>query len=201
MKSTAPTHRRAFAGAAITAIAFAALSFNRPADAQGRPPDVAEPGNRMRWFADAGVGDDTTSGSVGAMRDWATQWQLGQHAVTGYNEAAFSDWQVSRGARGDRSSFYRLGLTPVVRVWGSSERRGWFAEAGIGANLIGPSYRTANRRFSTVFNFGDHVGLGWRSAGASPWDVSLRAAHYSNGGIKKPNPGNNFLQLRFASTF
>jgi hypothetical protein len=32
-------------------------------------------------------------------------------------------------------------------------------------------------------------------------EIALRVQHYSNGGIKQPNPGINFLQLRYAHRF
>jgi hypothetical protein len=31
--------------------------------------------------------------------------------------------------------------------------------------------------------------------------VGLRLSHVSNAGIKEPNPGENFLQLRYARSF
>ena len=49
-------------------------------------------------------------------------------------------------------------------------------------------------RFSTEFNFGDHIGLG-RKFGADG-EIELRAEHDANGGYRNPNPGENWFQLR-----
>jgi hypothetical protein len=47
--------------------------------------------------------------------------------------------------------------------------------------------------FSTRFQFGDHVGIGYRF---ETYDLSLRLQQLSSGGIASPNPGINFLALR-----
>jgi hypothetical protein len=55
--------------------------------------------------------------------------------------------------------------------------------------------RTREKRFSTAFNFGDHIGIGYRT-GRGEW--SLRLQHFSNAGIDTPNPGEDFVQLRWS---
>ena len=48
-----------------------------------------------------------------------------------------------------------------------------------------------------MFNFGDHLAVG-RSFGVQrEHELALRVQHFSNGGIKEPNPGETFLQLRY----
>jgi lipid A 3-O-deacylase len=62
-------------------------------------------------------------------------------------------------------------------------------------------FRTQDKEFSTAFNFVDVIGVG-RSIGADRrQELSLRISHISNAGIKKPNPGEEFLQLRYAVMF
>ena len=70
---------------------------------------------------------------------------------------------------------------------------------GVGANYIVPIFDSGEKRFSTKFNFGDHVAIG-RSFGQHS-EVSLRVEHFSNAGIEHPNPGENFGQLRYAHRF
>ena len=90
----------------------------------------------------------------------------------------------------------QLGVTPVLRLYPKALGRGLFAEVGIGVNLLAPVYRSDDKRFSTVFNFGDHLAVGKRFAGGG--ELSLRIQHFSNAGIRRPNPGENFVQVRYA---
>ncbi|BDI07385.1 acyloxyacyl hydrolase [Sphaerotilus microaerophilus] len=97
----------------------------------------------------------------------------------------------------------QIGLTPVRRWWpgGSNPATGTHLEGGIGLNLIMPVCRSADRRFSTWFNFGDHLAWGCTFGAGRQHDVSLRFEHFSNASIRKPNPGENFVQLRHAWRF
>ena len=74
----------------------------------------------------------------------------------------------------------------------------WFVEAAIGVAAMWPIYENGNTRFSTAFNFADHVALGWLLDTRGRHEISLRYEHFSNGGIRQPNPGENFWQLRYA---
>ena len=57
------------------------------------------------------------------------------------------------------------------------------------------------KRFTTTFNFVDVIGVG-RSFGPSrTQELGLRLQHVSNAGIRVPNPGQNFVQLRYAASF
>ncbi len=60
--------------------------------------------------------------------------------------------------------------------------------AGIGLTLMSRIYRTDDRRFATRFNFGDHLALGFDFGAQREHDLALRLEHFSNGGIKHPNP-------------
>lgn len=61
-----------------------------------------------------------------------------------------------------------------------------------------PLFSTGQKRFSSKFNFDDHVAIG-RDFGHV--EVSLRGEHFSNAGISRPNPGEDFGQLRIAYRF
>ena len=80
-------------------------------------------------------------------------------------------------------------------------RSAFFVEAGIGATLADKRYQTPEREFSTRFNFASHLGAGLRLGARRQHEVMLRVQHVSNAGIKHPNPGNNFVQLRYALHF
>ena len=141
----------------------------------------------------------TDSLSAGLVWPWAWRRQAAGGELTGLTEGYVSYWRA-REAVG-RRSFAQVGVVPLVRYRFSEGRSEWFAEAGIGASLTDRLYRTADKQFSTSFNFVDVVGAG-RSFGAQrQHELGLRVVHMSNGSIKRPNPGENFLQLRYAARF
>lgn len=87
---------------------------------------------------------------------------------------------------------YDLGVTPVFRFERSSGSP--FFEAAIGFHAVSNLDFEHGRETSTRFQFGDHVGFGFRIDGRN--ELVFRLQHLSNGGIRNPNPGINFLQLR-----
>ncbi len=146
-------------------------------------------------FVQAGLGDNNTqSYTAGLVWDWRWQMSTKLGEVTGYSDISAGRWIVSSGGTHSNTWATQLGITPVLRQhFGSS---GLFAEVGIGANYILPLYQSGTKRFSTQFNFGDHIAIG-SAFGYDKEEVSLRFQHYSNAGIDHPNPGENFFQLRY----
>ena len=146
-------------------------------------------------FVQAGYGDQHTDAyDVGFT--WYLPWQLdfSMGTVAAYLEASVGRWHTE-GLRGGTTAWpTQVGLTPVLRLYASGAPN-WFGEAGVGANYIVPLFHSGEKRFSTEFNFGDHVAIG-RRVGAS--EVSARIEHFSNAGIEHPNPGENFFQVRYA---
>ncbi|MGZ5195058.1 MAG: acyloxyacyl hydrolase [Ramlibacter sp.] len=132
---------------------------------------------------------------------WPWNWQDTWHnaQVSGITEAYLSEWS----ARGidERRSFTQVGVLPLVRIRFRGGASPWFVEGGIGASVTSPVYRTATKAFSTSFNFVDVVGIGRSLDARHSQELSLRLQHISNADIKKPNPGENFLQLRYAVAF
>ena len=101
-------------------------------------------------------------------------------------------WDLAAGGwRGDAGTVHDVGLTPVFRY--AQAARGPYFEGAVGFHLLSDSHITRHLNFSTRFQFGDHVGIGYRF---ETYDLSLRLQHLSNGGIANPNPGINFLVLR-----
>lgn len=152
-------------------------------------------------YAQAGAAVRAHTLVFGAVWDWSWLYHAERGAVTGYWELSFGRW-ASRGTPGGRSSAWvtQLGVTPVLRWYPAAPGTagsGAFVEAGIGANLLAPLYRSHDKRFSTTFNFGDHLAVGWRLGPAQRQEVSLRVQHFSNAGIRHPNPGEDFVQLRY----
>jgi lipid A 3-O-deacylase len=114
-------------------------------------------------------------------------------------EGYVSQWSARRNE--GRASFSQVGLLPVLRLRSAGGSSSWFAEAGIGVTLMNRIYRTQSKEFSTRFNFVDVIGVGLGFGAQRHQELSLRLAHLSNGFIKNPNPGENFLQLRYAVIF
>lgn len=73
-----------------------------------------------------------------------------------------------------------------------------YVEAAIGFHILSDLRISRRRSFSTSFQYGDHVGAGLIRGSH---DFGLRLQHLSNGGIARPNPGINFLVLRYQYHF
>lgn len=152
-------------------------------------------------FAQAGTARNTHGLTAGAAWHWARQYTFAGGRVTGYWEASISAWSYLAADARRTAWLAQLGLTPVFRYRPVGGTSPWFFEAGIGLTLSTALYQTDRKRFSTTFNFGDHVAVGRNFGERREHEVSLRLQHFSNGGIKHPNPGENFIQTRYAYHF
>ena len=134
--------------------------------------------------------DDTNLWRVGLQ--WKWRWKARERHrfhVTGY-------WDLSYGTWHREHTIHDFGFTPVFRLQ-REEGPGPYAEAAIGFHLLSRVDINSTRVFSTHFQFGDHIALGYRFGEEGRYDLSVRVQHISNGSIDEPNPGINFLQLRF----
>jgi hypothetical protein len=143
-------------------------------------------------FVQYGRQTDTQAATLGLTRDWSWSRPLGSGLLAGYHELSLGRWRsdVPEG----HENFTQFGYTPALRWWSGGAPAGFFVEAGIGLNYVTPRFRTMDKRVGSNFTFGDHLGVGWRSTGGT--ELSLRIQHFSNGGLKDPNPGVDFVQLR-----
>lgn len=151
-------------------------------------------------FVQAGVAKHDTQALVVGMT-WAWRWERRTSfgTATGYWEASVGRWSSEQGTQHTSAWVTQVGITPVLRWRPSAWDETWFVEVGIGANFLTPIYRSRDRRFSTTFNFGDHLAVGRRFGTDQRHEIALRLQHFSNAGIRRPNPGENFLQLRYAA--
>lgn len=186
------------AGVRPTAALLAALLPSSVSAADPGPaPGVADGAGQQRLIARYGVADDARWATVAWQQDWPWVWRQiagGSGELGDATEVALGYGHPVRDMDGSSRNGWQLGVTPILG-YSVDGPRGWFVEAGIGANLITPLYRANSKGFSTAFNFGDHLGFGWRSGGARAWRWSLRDQHFSNAKVKVPNPGENFVQL------
>jgi len=148
------------------------------------------------FFVQLGVADEVTAATAGVTWDLKPNWLSSAWSV--YIEASLSRWQSRGGQPSDSGTLMQLALIPVFRYRFDEARSPWFVEGGIGPTVTSSIYRSRETHFSTAFNFGDHLGVGYAFGQTRNSEVVLRAEHFSNAGIKEPNPGKNFIELRFA---
>ena len=173
------------------AAAFCALAL--PAAAEGLRPGG--------YYVQGGLGArGIWDASVGLTWPWAWKSSLLGTEVGGITEAYVAHWD-SKTLAGSRKGFTQVGLVPVFRFRLDQGRSPWFGEAGIGVSLMDQHFVTTDKQFTTSFNFVDVLGVG-RSFGATrSQEIGVRLQHVSNAGIRVPNPGQNFLQLRYGVAF
>ena len=86
---------------------------------------------------------------------------------------------------------FDLHATPV---WRADFAR-TYLEGGIGLYLLSHTINNDVTHMSTSFEFGSHIGAGLRIGERHETRVGIALQHLSNGGIKEPNSGVNFVLL------
>lgn len=155
-----------------------------------------------RLFASGGYGTDGGLARIGWQRDWGAKWFAdGDWYLGGLWEVdAGYWWGKDGGGDPDGEDLAEIGFTPVFRL----QRHGPFengirpyVELGIGAHVLSQT-RYSDKRLSTMFQFGDHLGAGFAFGEGGRFTLTYRFQHLSNGGIKRPNPGIEFHILQLA---
>lgn len=75
-----------------------------------------------------------------------------------------------------------------------------YAELGVGLSWLSET-EIQGRILSLHFQFEDKAGLGMRFGKQQQYDVAMRAYHYSNCSIKRPNSGVNLAMASFGVWF
>jgi len=193
MDRTSRGFRAALAtGALLSVSGMAAAAF--PDEAMGV---YGAYGNNMH-------SDGTTHApSIGLIVPWSgwTPWERGP-GTTWYFDLWASQWRLSRVNQDvEHRSIAQIGAGVIWRHRLAEGSSPWFVEAGLGVSTTNHLYKTPYKQFSTTFNFVSQLGVG-RSFGVDGrHEVSLRLQHHSNANIKKPNPGEDFVQLRYGYRF
>lgn len=141
-------------------------------------------------------------GRVGLQWNWSKRWALGSNwHIGGYWDVTFGHWSNDSPQR-TNSSVTDFGITPVFRLQQTNASGASpYLEAAVGFHLLSDTSVSQQRKFSTMFQFGDHVGVGLRFGHKQAFDLGYRYQHLSNAGIKKPNQGINFHQVRLQYSF
>lgn len=142
---------------------------------------------------EVGRGNDATdAGRLGLAWNWdARWWERGGWHLGAYWELQLGEWNNGHNTRD-------VSLTPVFRYQRSSGEVRPYLEAAIGFHMLSDLNISRRRFFSTRFQYGDHLGVGVR---LGRHDLGVRLQHVSNGGLARPNPGINFLLLRYQRHF
>jgi hypothetical protein len=158
-------------------------------------PAMAEDGMAL----EAGSGDGTDMGRVAIQWNWdmrlyqGAEWNIGS-----YWDLGLGHWR-NNGFPGRNKDITEIGLTPVLRLQRNS-LEGPYAELGLGLHVQSDS-TIGDKSMSTLVQFGSHLGAGYRFGVKRAFDLSYRYQHLSNAGIKKPNDGINFNQIRLQYHF
>jgi len=144
---------------------------------------------------------DTNMWRVGVQWDWGKKWfEDSPVTIGGYWDVSAGSWHTD-----DADGSHDIGdfsFTPVFRFQKSGATDFIpYAEFAIGFHYLTDTDITQRRRFSTHFQFGDHVGAGLRFGDKGAYDLEYRLQHLSNAGIDHPNPGINFHQIRLEYHF
>jgi len=138
---------------------------------------------------------------AGVQSNWNEAWfQSNGTQLSGYWDLTLTQWRNNayQGVNGATQNITDIGLTPVFRFEKNS-KKGLYGEAAIGFHLFSHIYSNNGRQFSTAFQFGDHLGVGY--VFDNGWDLALKVQHFSNGAIKHPNPGANLAVIKLGHSF
>jgi lipid A 3-O-deacylase len=145
-------------------------------------------------------GRGTGMAGVGIVWDWDFQRMRRKAELTAHTELMLNHWNHHALGGGDEG-LTQVALVPSLRMRLDRGQSRWFIELGIGASWMDQKFTSDRKTFGTQWNFYDMMGLG-RSFGAQyEHEFAVRWVHVSNAGLKHPNPGQDFLQLRYVSRF
>lgn len=168
----------------ISVAAVAAICFGQIATAQA-----------IELTAAVGrTGESTTTYRIGGQMDFNRSWfESSVGRLTGYWDAGYTYWDGKKS-----SSNHSISLAPifVYEFNGGSVKP--YIEAGIGVAAF-ENTEVEENNLSSSFQFEDRIGAGVRFAGGH--EVGVRAIHYSNAGIKKPNDGIESYALHYRAAF
>lgn len=184
--------RRARAGCLVAGCVLAGLCNVASAQSPFAPSGV---------FIQAGTAGSTHGFTSGLTWNWNRQWDLAGGKLGGLWELSLSRWSYPTMDGRSEAWLGQVGVVPTFRYRPAEGSSPWFIEFGIGASLTTTVYETQRKRFSTSFNFADHIGIGRNFGDSGRHELSLRVEHFSNASIKRPNPGENFAQLRYSYGF
>lgn len=153
------------------------------------------------YSAEIGRGNNASLYKLGAQKLFAQDNAfLNKYYLRPYVELSVARLNARRyqDTAGRSKSITDVGLTPVLR-WQKNVNEGIFGEIGVGLNYMSDYYNNGGKVASTRFQFGDHIGIGYKFSNSM--EISLKFQHFSNAGIKQPDPAINFTTVKVAYAF
>jgi hypothetical protein len=149
-----------------------------------------------RFSVEAGAGNYVDVAGVGVGTADLVQGTLGENwswSVFGLARAAY--W---RGNGAENRELADLSVAPVAHL----ERRmsskvALYVDGSVGFHLLSHTKVNEGREFSTAFQFGEFIELGFAFGPGHRYNVGLRLQHVSNGGIRNPNDGLSYGTVVF----
>ena len=153
------------------------------------------------WTLVGGASNESSVRSLGVTAGWtrpAPLWQGDAWRLRLRHEGVLAAWHVPRA-----KDLVEIGYSPVLRLERplSGGNSVFFLEGSIGVRLLSHTRVSQEHRMSTAFQFADMLGVGMQFGREARSTLGLRLQHLSNLGIKKPNPGIEFLQLYYSYRF
>ena len=146
-------------------------------------------------------GPDSSSHASVDMYRVGLQWKWDKRWFESSNWHLGGYWDNSSPNR-TNSGLWEAAFTPVFRIEQNHlSEIAPYAEFGVGVHLLSETSVSEQRRFSTNFQFGSHVGVGARFGENNAFEIGYRYQHISNAGIDHPNNGINFNILHFGYWF
>jgi lipid A 3-O-deacylase len=116
-----------------------------------------------------------------------------------YLELSANKWRYGDPAEYDDN--LAIAFSPVLtRQFTTVYGKALFWELGVGVSFLDKK-RFAGKDLGSYYQFEDRLGLTLALDPAKKRSISLRYFHYSNGGLEKPNPGMDFINLSYAWRF
>lgn len=162
---------------------------------------AAQSQDSSSMYLQAGSGNHGAySATVGVVLPWSWSRSLGSGQVTGAWDLGLG-YLSARPEFASRRSVTALGAGVNLRWRPANGASRWFVEAGTGLVWHSRHYVSDDKYFSTRYNFASHLGVGRNFGPRGRHALALRVQHISNAGVKNPNPGDNFLLVRYSVAF
>lgn len=178
---------------------LAAMPWCSPAVAATVPGQEGNALPNYAAFVQRGMGEKINAFAIGLMR--RGPWTFFGERLNVYGEISLNQWSAHTHWPSDTGTLVQLGVKPVARYTVLQGEQPFFIEMGIGLTVTSEVYRKNERQFSTPYNFGDHLAIGFAFGERHENEIALRVEHFSNANIKLPNPGENFRELRYVRWF
>jgi lipid A 3-O-deacylase len=195
-----PTKRGFFTASAVSMTLLMALAADARAQSSTESSEATSAQSAAslapdRYFIQYSGGEGNRAQTIGLEWDWAHSRR--RSAPTDriiYWELGVGRWETEFPAGARSRSVTQFTVAAGVRI--DLAKLPIYVDGGIGPSWITPLFHGHNKTFSTKFNFRSHLSLGYELPGNAR-EVSVRVEHFSNAGIRHPNPGVNFWSIRY----